>query len=67
MGHGSVGGNSRLLVKIKRFLGTLLHFGCDISPDVGDRVRTLVFSLVVSFIISLLKITWNDHLGACVW
>lgn len=41
-------GNSRLLVKIKRFLGTLLQFGADISPEIGDRVRALVFSLVVS-------------------
>ncbi|XP_035703816.1 protein CBFA2T1 isoform X2 [Folsomia candida] len=45
-GGGNNPGNSRLLIKIKRFLGTLLHFGSDISPEVGDRVRTLVFSLV---------------------
>ena len=42
------GGSGRHVVKIKRFLGTLLHFGNDISPEVGDRVRALVFNLVVS-------------------
>lgn len=45
---GSGSGSGRLIVKIKRFLGTLLHFGCDISPEVGDRVQSLVFNLVVS-------------------
>lgn len=38
----------RPLAKLKRFLGTLVQFGQDIGPDIGDRVRTLVLSLVVS-------------------
>lgn len=45
------GASGRHILKIKRFLGTLLHFGCEISPDVGDRVRNLVFNLVVSFFV----------------
>lgn len=42
------GASLRHILKIKRFLGTLLHFGCEISSDVGERVRNLVFNLVVS-------------------
>lgn len=42
------GASLRHILKIKRFLGTLLHFGCEISHDVGERVRNLVFNLVVS-------------------
>lgn len=33
---------------MKRFLSTLVQFGSDISADTGERVRALVFSLVVS-------------------
>lgn len=36
------------LTKVKRFLSTLVQFGQDIAPDIGDRVRNLVLSLVVS-------------------
>ena len=39
---------ARQLSKLKRFLTTLQQFGSDISPEIGDRVRTLVLSLVVS-------------------
>lgn len=39
---------TRPLVKVKRFLSTLVQFGNDIGTDVGDRVRSLVLSLVVS-------------------
>ncbi|CAG7816904.1 unnamed protein product, partial [Allacma fusca] len=54
LGHGT---SARYIVKIKRFLGTLLHFGCDISPEVGDRVRSLVFNLVV----------WNQYYKTCLF
>ncbi|XP_049817816.1 protein CBFA2T1 isoform X2 [Aethina tumida] len=40
--------NTRQLVKVKRFLSTLVQFGCDIGQDVGERVRSLVLSLVSS-------------------
>lgn len=50
------GASLRHILKIKRFLGTLLHFGCEISPDVGDRVRNLVFNLVVSLIAYLFEV-----------
>lgn len=39
---------ARQLSKLKRFLTTLQQFGNDISPEIGDRVRTLVLGLVVS-------------------
>ncbi|KAI4467166.1 mtg8 eto eight twenty one protein [Holotrichia oblita] len=37
---------ARPLVKVKRFLSTLVQFGNDISPDIGERVRSLVLNLV---------------------
>lgn len=39
---------ARQLSKLKRFLTTLQQFGSDISPEIGERVRTLVLALVVS-------------------
>ena len=39
---------ARQLSKLKRFLTTLQQFGSDISPEIGERVRTLVLGLVVS-------------------
>ena len=39
---------ARQLSKLKRFLTTLQQFGSDISPEIGDRVRSLVLGLVVS-------------------
>jgi hypothetical protein len=36
---------------MKRFLSTLVQFGNDIAPDTGDRVRALVFSLVVRIVL----------------
>lgn len=47
---------TRPLTKVKRFLGTLVQFGSDISPDIGDRVRSLVLNLVVSADSTLMKI-----------
>lgn len=44
--HGT-SNSGRTLGKMKRFLSTLVQFGNDIAPDTGDRVRALVFSLVV--------------------
>lgn len=38
---------ARQLSKLKRFLTTLQQFGSDISPEIGERVRTLVLGLVV--------------------
>ena len=39
--------SSRQLSKLKRFLTTLQQFGSDISPEIGERVRALIVSLVV--------------------
>lgn len=39
---------ARQLCKLKRFLTTLQQFGNDISPEIGERVRSLVLGLVVS-------------------
>ncbi|XP_074646012.1 protein CBFA2T1-like [Tubulanus polymorphus] len=39
---------ARQLSKLKRFLTTLMQFGSDISPEIGERVRTLVLGLVNS-------------------
>ncbi|XP_069843952.1 protein CBFA2T3 isoform X1 [Dipodomys merriami] len=38
----------RQLSKLKRFLTTLQQFGSDISPEIGERVHTLVLGLVNS-------------------
>ncbi|KAJ3608949.1 hypothetical protein NHX12_023477 [Muraenolepis orangiensis] len=38
---------ARQLSKLKRFLTTLQQFGNDISPEIGERVRTLVLGLVL--------------------
>lgn len=38
---------ARQLSKLKRFLTTLQQFGNDISPEIGDNVRSLVLALVV--------------------
>lgn len=40
---------ARQLCKLKRFLTTLQQFGNDISPEIGERVRSLVLGLVVRF------------------
>ena len=39
---------ARQLSKLKHFLTTLQQFGNDISPEIGEKVRTLVLALVVS-------------------
>ena len=41
---------ARQLSKLKRFLTTLQQFGSDISPEIGERVRSLVLGLVVSIL-----------------
>ena len=38
----------RHVSKVKRFLTTLQKFGLDISEEVGERVRGLILSVVVS-------------------
>lgn len=53
---------ARQLSKLKRFLTTLQQFGNDISPEIGERVRTLVLGLVVS---RKQPIFWGR--GECVW
>jgi hypothetical protein len=40
---------SKQLDKLRRFLSTLYYFGSDISNEIGERVRTLILALVVSF------------------
>lgn len=47
---------ARQLCKLKRFLTTLQQFGNDISPEIGERVRSLVLGLVVSFSSHLLSV-----------
>ena len=42
---------ARQLSKLKRFLTTLQQFGNDISPEIGEKVRTLVLALVVSAVL----------------
>jgi hypothetical protein len=39
---------AKQLNKLKRFLTTLQQFAADISPEIGDRVRNLILSLIVS-------------------
>jgi hypothetical protein len=46
--HGNYSNITRPLVKVKRFLSTLVQFGNDIGADIGERVRSLVLNLVVS-------------------
>lgn len=46
--HNNYYNPARYLTKVKRFLCTLVQFGTDISADTGERVRTMVLSLVVS-------------------
>lgn len=50
---------ARQLSKLKRFLTTLQQFGSDISPEIGERVRTLVLGLVVS------RATWSPRPRVC--
>lgn len=41
---------SRVVYKVKRFLSTLIKFGADISSQVGEKVKDLVFNLVAATI-----------------
>ena len=50
---------ARQLSKLKRFLTTLQQFGSDISPEIGERVRTLVLGLVVCSIHCISKTGLN--------
>lgn len=45
---------ARQLSKLKRFLTTLQQFGNDISPEIGDSVRSLVLALVVNSLFRIL-------------
>ena len=42
------------LSKVKRFLCTLIQFGTEISAETGEKVKELVFNLVVS-------LAWVSH------
>lgn len=39
--------SNRAVTKVKKFLGALVQFSQDTSPDRGDRVRALILSLAV--------------------
>lgn len=52
---------ARQLSKLKRFLTTLQQFGNDISPEIGEKVRTLVLALVVSTFKNK-KTPWNSEM-----
>ena len=58
---------ARQLSKLKRFLTTLQQFGSDISPEIGERVRSLVLGLVVRiqllFMWFLLLMSWDKYVG----
>ena len=49
---------ARQLSKLKRFLTTLQQFGSDISPEIGERVRSLVLALVVSLREAVRMLWW---------
>uniref|UniRef100_A0A3Q3LEN7 CBFA2/RUNX1 partner transcriptional co-repressor 2 n=1 Tax=Mastacembelus armatus TaxID=205130 RepID=A0A3Q3LEN7_9TELE len=51
---------ARQLSKLKRFLTTLQQFGNDISPEIGDSVRSLVLALVPSTLFFLL-VSWCSN------
>jgi hypothetical protein len=48
---------AKQLNKLKRFLTTLQQFAADISPEIGDRVRNLILSLIVSVNINFIFVT----------
>ena len=50
---------SRLLYQVRRFLSTLVKFGADISVPVGEKVKKIIFDLVVSYS------CWNS-LSMCI-
>lgn len=50
---------ARQLCKLKRFLTTLQQFGNDISPEIGERVRSLVLGLVVSSGYVYSELVWS--------
>ena len=61
---------ARQLSKLKRFLTTLQQFGSDISPEIGERVRSLVLNLVVSltdlrFQVLFAKAALENCIGLC--
>ena len=56
---------ARQLSKLKRFLTTLQQFGSDISPEIGERVRSLIVSLVVSKFAFLQYKRWQQIFSMC--
>ncbi|XP_023349495.1 protein CBFA2T3 [Eurytemora carolleeae] len=49
-GPSELFGSQRTVFKLKRFLGTLIKFGTDISAQVGEKVREMVFNLVAGVV-----------------
>ncbi|KAL1115518.1 hypothetical protein AAG570_007547 [Ranatra chinensis] len=41
-------GHHQGVIKVKRLLSTLVQYGHELAPETGDRVRSLVLSLVVT-------------------
>jgi hypothetical protein len=50
---------AKKLCKLKRFLTTLQQFACDISQEIGDRVRNLILNLIVNINHQILNYTLN--------
>lgn len=50
LSSSSFNSGAKNLSKLKRFLTTLQQFAADISPETGDRVKSLVLNLVVSIL-----------------
>ncbi|XP_022249968.1 protein CBFA2T3-like, partial [Limulus polyphemus] len=50
LSEAHLGSGIRQLSKLKRFFTTLQQFGSDISSDVGERVHSLILSLMISSI-----------------
>ncbi|XP_076333826.1 protein CBFA2T3-like isoform X2 [Tachypleus tridentatus] len=48
LSEAHLGSSIRQLSKLKRFFTTLQQFGSDISPDVGERVHSLILSCLNS-------------------
>lgn len=56
---------SKELSKLRKFLGALYQFGQDTSSECGDRVRSLILSLVVSFKNNSFSFNFNKFLMNC--
>ena len=50
--------SAKQLDKLRRFLSTLYYFGSDISNEIGERVRALVFALIVGWLRVRMPFDW---------